>query len=124
MNTELFKKIHDVIRVEPDKLDMHTWENPSSDCGTTRCIAGHAIAETTGFPVFDYFGRFSPETVDLADSLGVDVHVPSIADALLGLDGDGGLVFYLRDHEAAKFVRLAALGLDDQALEYLDEVAE
>jgi hypothetical protein len=53
LNTELFKKIHEVVSANPQRHDQATWEGQSvGDCGTTRCVAGWAVHLATGQKVF------------------------------------------------------------------------
>lgn len=126
MNTELFAKIHEVITVEPQKFDMNSWENENV-CGTTRCIAGHAIHLKTGQPLYSRDGSPHQSVDDLARSLGIRVDEESngdfeyIATKLLDLNPSraGGL-FYTDDERARQFVHLAALGYDAEALSLLD----
>lgn len=128
MNTELITKIRDIIRVEDGApkggnyipevegapgLYMGTWEE-SSDCGTTRCIAGWAINLETGHPVFN--GRddetvLHPETIALARRLGVDVAnsetaasviIGKVGKSLLGLEDDS--IFYASDSTAVEWL--------------------
>lgn len=46
MNIPLLLKVKAAILAEPAKFDMDEWvaRDPSSPCGTTCCIAGHAVA--------------------------------------------------------------------------------
>lgn len=43
MNRELFEKVKAKILAVPDQFDMGDWED-EGECGTTRCIAGWALA--------------------------------------------------------------------------------
>lgn len=129
MNTELITKIRDIIRVEdgaPKRgnyipgvegapgLYMGTWEE-SSDCGTTRCIAGWAINLETGHPVFidrnDDEAVLHPETIALARRLGVKVVdsgmdtsiiIEKVGKSLLGLED--GSIFYASDSTAVEWL--------------------
>lgn len=124
VNTELFRKIQTAIEDE-SKLDMDNWETLNADiCGTTRCVAGWAIALTTGAPVYAWRNRdswfevlhTSPETERLARSLGVagdDVAI--IATKLLGLDDLEGEIFYQDNETALQFIDLVVAGRDDLA---------
>lgn len=46
MNIPLLKKVRAAILAEPKKFDMTMWfrRERTSPCGTTACIAGHAVA--------------------------------------------------------------------------------
>lgn len=50
LNVPLFQKVADKIRETPHLLNMHSFVNPYSDCGTTRCIAGWACYLTEPNP--------------------------------------------------------------------------
>lgn len=126
MNTELFKKIDDIISADPGKLWMPTWESRTLGyCGTTRCVAGWAVYLTTGEPLYDG-DDVSPATKDLLQTYG-SPHIPDftkIGAALLGLNlQDASRLFLSVSGEtAAKFVHLAAVGCDDEALALLHPV--
>lgn len=51
MNTKLLLKVKATILAEPLKFDIQSWfdQNDESPCGTTACIAGHAIAISRGW---------------------------------------------------------------------------
>ncbi len=124
MNTELFKKIDDIISADPGKLEMATWEG---FCGTTRCVAGWAVYLTTGEPLYDG-DEVSSATKGLLQRYGSS----SISDftktgaALLGLNlQDAEELFLASSGEtAARFVHLAAAGHDDEALALLHSVGD
>lgn len=131
LNIELFQKIHDVISVEERGFDMANWEDGARNgCGTTRCVAGWAINLTTGEPLYIDGGDYHHESViELAKSLGT--HVQDVGDGseeadlealggkLLGLEPDDRSLFYAGNERAAKFVELAAQGLEGEAIEVL-----
>lgn len=50
-NAELFRKIADQIRREPESHDQDDWgyRDPNTSCGTRACIAGWAVALGDGF---------------------------------------------------------------------------
>ena len=133
MNTELFKKIHEVISptpgsYDPVKLHMSSWEDWESGngCGTTRCVGGWAISLTTGHPLYLDGARQHPSVIALAAEVGAAtysdgrVNIESLAAKLLGLNGSDRGLFYVGEDEAAEFVLLAAQGRDGEALEVLD----
>lgn len=123
MNTELFKKIHEVISVQPGKFDMEYWEDRDADggCGTTRCVAGWAIYLTTNRSLTDDSGARSQSTYDLADRLGVRAEYDILGAKLLDLPPQAVELFYVSDDRAREFVRLAAWGQDDAALGLLGD---
>ncbi len=111
-NTELFKKINEVISTRPEEHDQGTYESGRS-CGTTRCVAGWAISLTTGTPVFGgtYPITLHPEVAALEERLGVqrdwgedDVDVvPAIAQELLGLtEQQAHQLFYTFNQDTAR----------------------
>lgn len=127
MNTELFKKINDVVSVDPyGRLDMSIWEDET--CGTTRCVAGWAISLTTGQPL-TITGpggvRQHPSVLELAARLGVAVTTDghgrswasfeSLAAKLLHLASADRDLFYSSGDTALEFVALAATGADGEA---------
>lgn len=57
MNVELARRVRDRILEQPEQVNMEYWEHGTSllrkllhvgDCGSTCCIAGHAIRECGG----------------------------------------------------------------------------
>lgn len=50
MNTELLLKVKSAILAEPRKFTMSQWAGKDEDspCGTSACIAGHAVAIERG----------------------------------------------------------------------------
>lgn len=118
MNTALFGQINDIIAAEPRKLSMDSWEG--SPCGTTRCMAGWAVHLTTGKPLYDDGGEHHPSVRELAERLGVDDDFEEIGAALLDLDpDDAAVIFYVDSERGAEFIRLAAQGLEREALNLL-----
>ena len=123
MNTELFAKIRDMIREHPEQHDQSAWESqPVDECGTTRCVAGWAVALTTGLPVYSWQPgeeiRLSDATLRLAHEKGVYVEdlgdngvVPALAARLLSLTpNEAGSLFYSEDERAHRAVEKAAAG--------------
>lgn len=59
MNTKLLNQVANAILDEPRKFDIRAWvrDDKESPCGTTVCIAGHALAITRRFgnlkPLFE-----------------------------------------------------------------------
>lgn len=134
MNVELFKKVKAAI--ETEGLEMSTWERKSeqaSGCKTTRCLAGWGIALTTNAPVYTWRQSsggwhenldVSPETHQLALSLGVSDDIPQIAGKLFGLSAHEENVFYLAERHVLEFVDLAASGQTATAHEFLYDTLE
>lgn len=134
MNTELFKKIHDVIRADPAGFDMGTWEGLKDyghpACGTTRCVAGWAVHFASGegglFAIIDGRAEYSPGVLALAGRLDValsfdrDHPVADLGAKVLGLERGDRELFYADEKTAAEFVRLAAQGDDEAARAVLD----
>ena len=123
MNTELFRKIDAIIKLTPEKMEMCSWaSNEERSCGTTRCVAGWAVHLTTGQPLFDDDNEH-PSVRELADSLGVPPAFEVLGGELLDLSPEvAARLFYVSNEDAAKFVSLAARGLDEGAEEFLDGV--
>jgi hypothetical protein len=137
-NTELFRKIHEVISADPMKLEMTNWERRPIDayrepdstieqdlCGTTRCVAGWAVALTTGTPLFVNFGGGRhPAVKELFQERGLEVHTDDFVDlgaALLGLEqADAYTLFFSSDRVASTVVELFAQGQDEEAINYLN----
>jgi hypothetical protein len=136
-NTELFRKIHEIISADPMKLEMSNWERRPIDayrdpdttleqdlCGTTRCVAGWAVALTTGTPLFVGFsGVRHPAVKELfrAHGLTFDDDFVDLGAELLGLDKtDAYRLFFSSDLRAATVVGLFAEGQDEEALSYLN----
>lgn len=120
MNIELFKKIHDVISVEPKRLWMSEWE---SECGTSRCVAGWAAYLTVGVPLYTSDGEPDPAYAALQEDLfgkPVGVDFAYLARKLLGLPCGASRLFYRDDQTAAQFVHLAAYGRVAEAMSLLD----
>lgn len=114
MNTELFKKIEKHIVREDGSFDprtfhMSSWEDDDA-CGTTRCISGWAIFETTGQPLFDPDQERHQSVAKLADRLGVEPEFEAIGAELLGLPADMIGFFYVSEEVAVEFVKRAARG--------------
>lgn len=137
MNRELFKKIDDRITLTPARLDMESWETQPADrteCGTTRCIAGWAIYETTGQPLYvtDERGaiRQHPSLVALAERLGTviwgkgtdvqEVNIPALAMKLLDLPRAHRHLFYTDDDIAVAYVKAVVEGRNIDAERLLD----
>lgn len=121
MNTELFRKINDIIQPRPGKLFMGNWEE-GTGCGTTRCVAGWAIYLETGAPLYDlHSGELSPETRALAERLNVADDIEIIGGALLGLDVDQRQLFYVDNDEALMAVAEAAAGDEQGFMSVLSE---
>lgn len=129
MNIELFRKIDEVIQNAPEMHYQGTWES-ANECGTTRCIAGWAVALTTGAPLFDRFGNPTRETEEAACSVRVydPLHIGAIGRRLLGLTPQqAGKLFFTSEERARDAVRcfaagdeeggFAALGSSDEEVE-------
>ena len=78
MNVELLKRIQEVIREEPRRLDMGSWGNSSNrvPCGTVACIAGWAIALESG----ERGPQLENSLVDMIFVGGVEVEAARILD--------------------------------------------
>jgi hypothetical protein len=112
MNTELFRKIDEVIQNTPEQHYQGTWES-TNECGTTRCIAGWAVHLTTGAPVYDCHGGPTRESAQLASSLGVHDphHIAAIARRLLDITPEqAGKLFFATEEHARQIVRAVATG--------------
>lgn len=79
MNTRLLNQVANAILREPLKFDISTWvdEDDKSPCGTTACIAGHAVALSRGYqnlkPLFqldkrDLIQVFAQEKLGLTEA--------------------------------------------------------
>jgi hypothetical protein len=123
-NTELFRKIHEIISTQPRKFCMSFWEDPT-DCGTTRCVAGWAVHLTTGEPLYANNETFSidhhPAVIRLAGRLGVPDDFDYIGSELLEIEFDlGERLFHCGNSVAAHAVELFAEGRDEEAADYLN----
>lgn len=126
MNTELFRKIQDVIDTEA--FDMDSWEGDTdtygTECGTTRCIAGWAIhfsLPEDDNNLRDESGVMSAAVVDLARSRGIQgayrYNFAAIGADLLDISRSlASEVFYLDNDTAREFVDLAAAGDEEEAI--------
>lgn len=126
INVKLFKRIYDRITAEPRSLDMNTWEDHDSSCGTTRCVAGWAIFDETGEHLFNPDDTLHVSVIRLADELDIDIdRIPSdviedVATSLLGLDEDTAHeLFHCRGYMACGAVELFANGREAEALALL-----
>lgn len=83
INTELFQKIYDQISQHPETHDQATFEYRDISCGTTRCVAGWAVAIAHGIEsIYTGAARYGGrETVH-----GYLSSTANEAAALLGLD--------------------------------------
>lgn len=125
MNTELFRKVDDIIGADREKLDMGTWEDNHPSCGTTRCIAGWGIHLTIGGPLYDERWDATPEVLALAEQHGVhiahegsvhaSVDMEELGAKLFDLSPNERIVFYSDSDTALQFVHLAGQGLHDEA---------
>lgn len=130
MNTELFRKINEVIApagvIAWDVFNMGTWEGVNASCGTTRCVAGWAIHLTTGQPLFADEFKMHSSVTDLADRVGARRYAEGMVDfedlaaGLLGLGIYERSLFYADEETASEFVALAAEGREDEAREVLE----
>jgi hypothetical protein len=126
-NTELFRKVRDVIAQHPDQFDMNVWEDRygqtlSSDeaCGTTRCVAGWAIHLTTGEPLFDIVDGTHPSVTELSERLGVSEDFGELAAELLEItEEEGNILFHCDRSVARQVVEAFAEGRDEEAVSYL-----
>lgn len=125
MNTELFRKVDDVIGRNRKKLKMDTWEDNHPSCGTTRCVAGWGIHLTIGAPLYDEQWNATPELLALAEQHDVhiahhgstyaSVDVEGLGAKVFGLDDRERKVFYADSDVALRFVHLAGQGAHDEA---------
>ncbi len=124
-NIELFAKIDRRLTEEEGLLEMTSWEQDgeATSCGTTRCVAGWAIYETTGFPLWQIGDEdTTTATRQLAHRLGFasSFDFESIGRELLGLTNvEAGRLFYRDNETAREAVRLYARGKVAAARELL-----
>ena len=73
------------VAIEPDEFDMRTW-SAHSDCGTTKCLAGHAYRNpwfrtNTALPMIFYEGKYDDTLAqscsDIWAALGVVFKISS-----------------------------------------------
>lgn len=78
MNVKLLNQVANAILDEPTRFDMSTWVeySTSSTCGTTACIAGHAVAIAREFPSLK-----SVKSMDDGDMLAVVVAARWLIDS-------------------------------------------
>lgn len=105
-NTELFKKIHDVISVHPELHDQAFFQE-GTGCGTTRCVAGWAIhlshPDDQGQSVSQLVSLFSKASSPSA-------YARELLD--IGYSESDVLFFTLSDEEARRVVAAYAEGHD------------
>ncbi|UBF29919.1 hypothetical protein K9N68_37550 (plasmid) [Kovacikia minuta CCNUW1] len=106
INVELLDQIIQAIDREPEVFDMVMWAKSKpwrSGCGTTACIAGHAVAigdkvQLSAQAKFDEFGDastyFSLERPDPKEP----VHIEDKAIELLGLSGSQSRILFYVSH--------------------------
>lgn len=112
MNIELFRKIDEVIQALPGQHYQGTWETMTA-CGTTRCIAGWAVALTTNAPLFDVYGNPTRETSQISREFGLSdgFNIGAIGRRLLDLTPQqAGRLFFTDDETARDAVRCFAAG--------------
>lgn len=119
-NNALFLKIDQRLDEGEMLLEMSTWEDSGPVCGTTRCVAGWAIHETTGQPLY-VGGVLNPAMERLAEELGVNAGLGQIAMELLGLEGAEQALFFTDNERARDVVKLFAQNRDDEARRRLFE---
>jgi hypothetical protein len=110
-NIELLTQVRDLIKAQPEKLDMSTWATVNSDsvdlgngttakvsCGTTACIAGWAV-QLAGHKLLvnldsrPYDGSFLINQSVAKNGRAVDIE--ESARKLLGLtEKEVGVLFY------------------------------
>lgn len=129
MNKALLRRIADVIELDPEGYDQTTWSrpNPESVCGTSHCIAGHAVRESGNL---DPDG--CPRTIELDDG-GQIWSWSMVAQHVLGLtDNESYMLFEanwsegLTAKETAEVLRAIADGapIEDRALTTLDALPD
>lgn len=121
MNIELFRKIDEVIQNAPEKHYQGAWES-ANKCGTTRCIAGWAVALTTGAPLFDRFGNPTRETSQVAREVGLSdgFNIGAIGRRLLDLTPQqASRLFFTGKETARDAVRCFAAGDEEGGLAVL-----
>lgn len=121
MNTELFRKIYTQIASEPESFDMGDWEREGDpECGTTRCVAGWAIAFELDIDRKGFI--YSKDLSELGKRFEVNPSYFKVGAALLGLTHEEAyMLFYASEERAEQFVGLAARGEDDKARAFLVE---
>ena len=138
LNTELFKKIHEVVSANPQRHDQGTWESVLTqdgtsflpECGTTRCVAGWAVHLTTGQKLFHWEPGMpsvilSDSTIRLAQEHGIPIEsiddlgvVPNVASKMLGLtDIEAENLFYNAGDDRAREIVAAAVAGDTEAFQ-------
>lgn len=91
INTEMFQKVYDQITQHPETHYQGTWENgyggyDDDECGTTRCVAGWAVAFAKGWENESILGRCGLGVM-LPDGSGRHMSpVGAVAADILGLD--------------------------------------
>jgi hypothetical protein len=100
---ELAQKILTQITEHPETHDQYTWVDSFSGCGTTRCIAGWAVALNAepgeAVSVNDFATR-----ARLARELGVRPHWATLGQELLGLSEEEAVGLFHSSNEIAPHV--------------------
>lgn len=128
LNREAFQKVWGHIKDAPESLQMESWEGEESECGTTRCVAGWAIYDVIQEPLWGRDLYPNPKMAKLGKEItGKYTGDPlPLAAHLLGMDrSDASTLFLGADNDqATDFVRLAAEGREEEAMDILNEIRE
>jgi hypothetical protein len=102
INQPLFQKILDQITMHPETHNQDFWENASSDCGTTRCIAGWAL---------HFHNPQQHVWLTVKDLMCSPYHIDEAAQSLLGLTEEESIELFhdADDEQAVELVKTYAL---------------
>lgn len=95
MNTKLLLKVRDAILADPTKFRMEWWfqKEPKSPCGTSACIAGHALAITKKWKTLEAGTKYY---LDIVGFFGGE-EVSQAAARAFGLDGVSADKLFAKD---------------------------
>lgn len=83
VNVPLLRKVLEHITEHPEEHSQHVWA-ARSDCGTTMCVAGHAVSMTGHDMMYSSLGAYG-EAVGCTDKDGVAYSIQAAAAKELDL---------------------------------------
>lgn len=122
MNIQRLQRIAAIELAQPDSFDMASWETPTG-CGTTRCIAGWAIYDEIGGPIWDRNDGYTPEFLafmrekDPAGGGEITEFPVEVAGDLLGLTEEQYMsLFFAYTAHGRTFLEMVRSGASESEL--------